>query len=95
VFTEALGRSDAADVRSGRPRPNIINIADTKTVWPSGARNVQIKQPIAVEDVVPCGLDRQKVFIPSFHLKVLIVEDLINVKLVVYEKPCMSSRIIS
>ena len=93
MFTEALSRSDAADVKSGRPRPNITNIADIKTVWPSGARNVQIKQPIAVEDVVPCGVDRQKAFVPSSQLQTLIMNDLIKVKFIVYKEPWKSRRI--
>jgi hypothetical protein len=52
VFTEVLSRSGAEDVKSGRPRTNITNIADIKTDWLYGARNVQIQQPIAVEDGV-------------------------------------------
>ncbi|NQT01250.1 MAG: hypothetical protein HQ580_04445 [Planctomycetes bacterium] len=79
-----LSKSDAADVKNGRPRTNITNIADIKTDWLYGARNVQIQQPIAVEDGVPLRVDRLQVFIPSFHLQVLIKEYLKNVKLVVY-----------
>ncbi len=45
VFTKGLSRSGAADVKSGRPRTNITNIANIKTDWLSGARNVQIKLP--------------------------------------------------
>ena len=39
-------------------------------------------------------MDRQKVFIPSFPLQALIIEDLIDVKFIVYQKPVISSRII-
>jgi hypothetical protein len=60
-----LSRSAAVDVKSGKPRLNITNIADIKTDWLSGARNVQIKQPIAVEDGVPLRVDRKAGF--SFH----------------------------
>ena len=59
---EVLSRSGAADVRSGRPRTNITDIADIKTDWLYGARNVQIKQPIAVEDGVPLRADRKAGF---------------------------------
>ncbi len=46
VFTGVLSRSDAVDVKSGRPRTNITNITNIKTDWLRGARNVQIKLPI-------------------------------------------------
>ncbi len=59
---EVLSRSGAADVKSGRPRANITNIADIKTDWPCGARNVQIQQPIAVEDGVQLRVDRKAGF---------------------------------
>jgi hypothetical protein len=46
VLPEVLSRSDAADVKSGTLRINITNIADIKTDWLCGARNVQIQLPI-------------------------------------------------
>ena len=42
---EVLGRSGAADVKSGRPRTNITSITDIKTDCQCGARNVQIQLP--------------------------------------------------
>ena len=42
---EVLSRSSAADVKSGKPRTNIINTADIRTDCRCGARNVQIKLP--------------------------------------------------
>jgi len=61
---EVLSRSGAADVKSGRLRTNITDIAAIKTDWLYGARNAQIKQPIAVEGGVPLRVDELQVFIP-------------------------------
>ena len=62
MLPEVLSRSGAANVKSGKPRTNITNIADIKTDWLFGARNAQIKQPIAVEDGVPLRVDRKAGF---------------------------------
>ena len=56
-----LSRRNAADVRSGRPKHYITNIAGIKTDWLSGVRNVQIKRQIAVEDAEPCENEKAEV----------------------------------
>jgi len=60
---EVRDRSDAADVKSGRPRANITSISDIKTDWRCGARNVQIKLRTSVAGCgLLCGIEMNKGF---------------------------------